>query len=152
MDRLLVVCAVKLNRTVRIFNLGGREEWQVNYEVGFDDSGLISALNYKFYLSSASFDTLMNKVYFIANYQTTANICYSNIPPRTYMRALGHLQACLGTGMVMERVATELLGLPVTTVQERSFIKDGESAICGRVRCTTVLGNYVDVAGLLVYR
>ena len=73
------LCALKLKKPVRIFNSriadmtmqGGREAWQFQYEVGYNDDGLITALKYDIHVDggSASGDTLaslaMGKYFFV---------------------------------------------------------------------------------------
>lgn len=69
-----------------------------------------------------------DNAYFIPNYQANANVCFTNTPSRTSMRAPGVVQTCLITEMVIERVAVEL-GLPLASVQQRNFIRDGQVTI-----------------------
>ena len=114
-----------------------------DYEVGFSADGTITALKYNFYVDAGidSADTMgstwmgMNwadNAYYFPNYRADAIVCYTNTPARTSMRCPGVVQTCLCTEMVIERVATEL-GLPITTVQQKNFITDGESAVCGQI-------------------
>lgn len=114
-----------------------------DYEVGFSADGTITALKYNFYLdagidsgdcSGSAFMGMYwaDNAYFFPNYRADATICYTNTPARTSMRAPGVVQASFCTEFVVERVAQEL-GLPVTQVQQKNFIADGELAICGQV-------------------
>lgn len=93
-------------------------------DAGIDDSDTIGSL----YMGMNWADN----AYYLPNYKAIARICYTNTPPRTSMRAPGVVQTSLFTEMVIERVALEL-GLPISAVQEKNFIKDGEVAICGQV-------------------
>lgn len=141
------LCATKVGRSVRIFNtrtadsvmIGSREGWAFDYEVAFSSDGKIQALKYEMYADAgaACTDTIgsvymgMNwadNAYYIPNYSASAQLCFTNTPPRTSMRAPGVVQTCFATEVVIERVAHEL-GLPTRTVQEANFIKDGDTTI-----------------------
>eukprot|EP01034_Spumella_vulgaris_P024084 gene24084-30387_t len=142
--------ASKLSRSVRIFNSrtaemsmqGGREGWAVDYVVGFAADGAISAIKYDFYVDAgiSSSDTIgslsmgvtwSDNAYFVPNIEINAKVCFTNTPARTSMRAPGVVQSCLATEMVIERIAVEL-GLSTTSVQQRNFIRDGETTITGQ--------------------
>lgn len=153
------LCTSKLHKPVKIFNSrawdmtmqGGREEWIADYEVGFSADGKIQAVTYEFYIDagSAMNDSIgalymgmhwADNAYFLPNYRAHATLCKTNTPSRTSMRAPGVVQTCLITEMVVERVATELK-LPLASVQQTNFIKDGESAVIGQVIIDCTLQN-----------
>lgn len=126
-----------------IYVVGAREEWLADFDVGFDAQGVIQGLRYRFYLNAGcvandSFGSLFmgnnwaDNAYYLPNYAADSVVCRTNTPSRTAMRAPGVVQSCLFTEMVVERVATALQ-LPLNTVQERNFIQNGQSAICGQV-------------------
>ena len=73
----------------------------------------------------------LESAYYIPHYAATAKICFTNTPPRTYMRAPGIVQCCFAMECVIERIAAEL-GLPLIAVQELNFIKDGKKTLKGR--------------------
>lgn len=120
-------------------SIGGREEWIADYEVGFNADGSLVALVYQFFIDAGSAlnDTIgalimgmlwADNAYYIPNYTANASVCFTNTPSRTSMRAPGVVHTCLITEMVIERISVEL-GLPLSTVQERNFIRDGQVTI-----------------------
>jgi xanthine dehydrogenase/oxidase len=136
-----------LKRPVRIFNSrtqdmnmnSGRSAFSIDYEIGFESDGTISAVSYEVYVESGinfydSYGDLFmgmrwaDNAYYIPNYKANATLCYTNTPPRTSMRAPGVVQMCLATEIVVERVAIEL-NLPVAAVQEKNFIQNGQTTI-----------------------
>lgn len=148
--------ATKLKRTVRIFNTrtadmmmsGGREGFSFDYDVGYTADGVVTALSYVIYVdvgndksdSVGAVYMAMNwadNAYYFPNYSAKATFAFTNTPSRTSMRAPGVVQSCFATEMVIERVAYEL-NLPVTLVQQRNFIRDGQTTIVGQpiVDCT----------------
>ena len=78
-----------------------------------------------------------DNAYYIPNYLAVAKVAYTNTAPRTSMRAPGVVQACFATEMVIERIAYEL-NIPVTDVQQRNFIQNGQTTIIEQpiVDCT----------------
>lgn len=160
------LASTKLKRTVRIFNTrtadmimsGGREAFSFDYEVGYTADGMITALTYTMYIDAGNDknDAIgglymgMNwadNAYYIPNYRATATLAFTNTPGRTSMRAPGVVQSCFATEMIVERIAYEL-NLPVTAIQERNFIRDGQTTILGQpiTDCTlpTVWGTLME--------
>jgi xanthine dehydrogenase/oxidase len=150
------LCAMKLGRTVRIFNdrtadmimTGGRESLAFDYEVGFTSSGLITALIINFFVEAgvdeqdaiADMAMSMNwadNAYHFPNYLAQATLVYTNTPARTFTRAPGIVQSCFATEVVVERVAWET-ERAITEVQELNFIQNGQSTINGQLitNCT----------------
>lgn len=122
--------------------LGGREEWQGRYRVGYDQSGRVLGLQYEFDVDagSAMSDALgslymgmhwADNAYYFPNYTANAALYKTNTPARTSMRAPGVLQSCLATEMVMEHVASSL-DMPLSFVQEANFIQPGQLTITGQ--------------------
>lgn len=159
----------KLKRTVRIVNsrtadmvmCGGREAFSFDYEVGYTADGVITAVTYNIYCdagnnSEGAFGGVymaMNwadNAYYLPNYSALATLCYTNTPARTSMRAPGVVQSSFATEMVVERVAYEL-NLPLAVVQQRNFIRDGQTTILNQpiVDCTlpTVWGTLMQRSG-----
>jgi xanthine dehydrogenase/oxidase len=151
------LCAMKLGRSVRIFNnrtsdmilTGGRESFAFDYEVGYTSSGQITAIKINFYIDAgiAYEDTIggmymgMNwadNAYYFPNYIAEATLVYTNTSARTSMRAPGVVQACLATEMIVERVAHET-SLSTTQVQQLNFIQDGQATISGQVVSNSTL-------------
>jgi xanthine dehydrogenase/oxidase len=78
-----------------------------------------------------------DNAYHFPNYLAQAKVCFTNTAPRTSMRAPGVVQCCLATEVIVERVAHEC-GLPTHLVQEKNFIKNGDTTIVGQTiaECT----------------
>lgn len=127
---------------------GGREDWIAEYQVGYDATGLIQAVIYKFYVDAgcANSDAIgsaymgmlwADNAYYLPNYVATLKLCYTNTPARTSMRAPGVVQSCFFTEAIVESVANGL-GLPLNVVQERNFLANGLTTINGQeiTNCT----------------
>jgi xanthine dehydrogenase/oxidase len=144
------LCSKKLKKPVRIFNTrtadmamqGGREGWRFDYEVGFSDDGLITALKYNIYIDGGMNcgDTIgsmqmglmwADNTYYLPNFLADAKFCFTNTAPCTAMRAPGVVQSCFAIEAVVDRVAFELK-IPNLTVQQRNFLTDGETTILGQ--------------------
>ena len=145
------LCAYKIGRPVRMqlsrttdMNMqSGREAWLFDYEVGFDSEGKINALNYEIFVDAgynpndtggSAFMGMVwaDNAYFLPNYEAKLVLCKTNTPPRTSMRTPGVLQSNVALELVLDRIAA-ILGLPTSVVQQRNFIKDGLTTICGQV-------------------
>jgi xanthine dehydrogenase/oxidase len=75
--------------------------------------------------------------YKMENFEGHGTLCFTNTPPRTFVRTPGALQSCLFTEMIMDHIAAEL-DLPLWVVQERNFLHDGDKIMNGQVieNCT----------------
>eukprot|EP00898_Chlorokybus_atmophyticus_P006626 jgi/Chlat1/6965/Chrsp52S06619 len=133
------VAAEKLHVPVRLnldrnadFRLGaGRAESLVEYEVGFDGSGMVQALRVKGFVQAgpwhdtASFDldglaACIDSAYNIPHLSVDVKLCRTNLAPRVIMRAPGYSQAALVNETIMEHVAAHL-GIDSATVKRRNF-------------------------------
>jgi xanthine dehydrogenase large subunit len=149
------LASLLVKRPVRIFNTrtadmnmhSGREGYSFDYEVGYDSSGQILSVIYDIYCEAGySYTDAINSLnmammwadnaFFLPNYLARAKLCYTNTPPRTYVRAPGVVQSCVATGILLERVAAEL-GLPADYVKNKNFLQDGNTTIMGQVRLIT---------------
>ena len=72
-----------------------------------------------------------DNAYYFPNYCARAKMCKTNVPSKTSMRAPGVVQACHATEIVVERVGFEL-GVDTRVVQEKNFIRDGQTTILGQ--------------------
>ena len=48
----LLTCAYFYDILLFLCDIGGREAWQMNYQVGFSKDGLVTALKYDFYIDA----------------------------------------------------------------------------------------------------
>ncbi len=122
--------------------MGGREPLIVDYDVGFDAAGRVSALSLKVYMdggaatdnSAGDCDMAMlwiDNAYHFPNFRATQFVVKTNLPVTTSMRAPGVVQAVLATEKVLAAVA-RVLGVPMRAVQEANFYQDGNTAPYGQ--------------------
>eukprot|EP00891_Asterochloris_glomerata_P008497 jgi/Astpho2/8497/Aster-05539 len=120
-----------LNRNTDLRLNGGRSETEVEYSVGFDDSGHISALEVKSWCLAGWFKDIadndlaglmsgLDQVYDIPHLHVEGKLCRTNLAPRTIMRGPGFLNAVMVAEQVVEHVAAHL-GLDGTEVRQRNF-------------------------------
>ncbi|KAL3141630.1 hypothetical protein ABBQ32_004865 [Trebouxia sp. C0010 RCD-2024] len=131
------VAAHKLGKQVRLtynrntdFRQNG--ETEVEYSVGFDADGIISALECKAWCLAGAFLDLawndlygvmtgLDQVYELPNLHLEGKMCRTNLVPRTIVRGPGFLNAVMIMEQVVEHVAG-YLGLDATLVRERNFM------------------------------
>ena len=73
----------------------------------------------------------LQNVYNVPNAHFSGNVCKTNIPSCTAMRAYGRPQAQLIMESIITHVAHELGSDPVK-IREMNFINDGEKLVTGR--------------------
>lgn len=135
------VAANKLGKQVRLtYNRntdfrqnGGRSETEIEYSVGFDTNGVISALECKAWCLAGAFLDLawndlygvmtgLDMVYELPNLHLEGKMCRTNLMPRSIVRGPGFLNAVMVMEQVVEHVAG-YLGLDATMVRERNFMR-----------------------------
>ncbi|KAK2160249.1 hypothetical protein LSH36_137g03000 [Paralvinella palmiformis] len=125
-----------LDRDTDMQITGGRHPVLAQYKVGVKKSGLVTALELKFYLnagcttdmSPAVLDVLclsFDNCYQIPNVQINGRICKTNLPSNTAMRGFGHPQMTCVVETWMQHVA-ERLDLNPEQVRELNMRKSGE--------------------------
>jgi xanthine dehydrogenase/oxidase len=129
------VCCTN-DRATDFAMVNGREAMLFNYDVGFDDKGIVSALKLTMYMDAGCIvegswgdsDMAMlwgDNTYYFANYEAEAKLCKTNNVSTTSMRSPGVVQSVFAVESIIERVANTL-NLPVTHVQEANFYKVGQ--------------------------
>jgi len=125
------VAANKLNKPVHVTMdladnmkmIGKRHPFQCDYQVGFDDTGKISALKMTYYADGGcSFDstpgtmdmalTTADNCYYFPNYRVEGIDCYTNLPSNTSCRAPGCVPSIFFVESVVEAVADYLQTSP----------------------------------------
>ncbi len=136
---LAAVAARKTNRAVRfVFDIyhdqqtnAGRCEFQSSYQVGYDATGRVLALDVTAFCGGGTvmdavidtcqeFQTSVDGCYSIPDFRTQATPCAMNRAPNTSLRAPGHVQASFLIESVMDAVAEDL-GLDAQLVRQRNF-------------------------------
>jgi xanthine dehydrogenase/oxidase len=136
---LAAVAAHKTGRPVRFVldiyhdqqTNSGRLEFQSHYQVGFDDSGKLLAVDINAYAggsaimdgihdSIAEFNTSADCCYHISDFRVQTFPCSLNRAPNTALRAPGHVQSSFLMESIIDAVALDR-GLDVQTVRETNF-------------------------------
>jgi len=126
-------CQVRLalNRNTDMALCGGRPEYDVTYDVGFDDQGRLLAVDIKCVLLGGAYADMTfvdiwgaagaaDNVYAVPAFRAQWSIARANLPPRTTVRGPGDLEAICIMENIIEHVAAEC-GLPPHVVRERNF-------------------------------
>lgn len=115
---------------------GKRHPYQNDYEVAFDDSGLIQALKVNFFSDGGAYNDLSTAVlgrslthaenaYYIPNTRIIGRICKTNLPPNTAFRGFGGPQGVLTMESIVEDIAA-YLKLDAFSVRRRNLYGLGE--------------------------
>eukprot|EP00747_Dinoflagellata_sp_TGD_P068671 gnl/TRDRNA2_/TRDRNA2_155810_c1_seq1.p1 gnl/TRDRNA2_/TRDRNA2_155810_c1~~gnl/TRDRNA2_/TRDRNA2_155810_c1_seq1.p1 ORF type:complete len:648 (-),score=119.38 gnl/TRDRNA2_/TRDRNA2_155810_c1_seq1:125-1957(-) len=123
-----------LNRNQDIVMTGGRHPVHTSYEVGFDETGKISALKVEAYTDGGQGDPCngfvnmvignnTEQIYGIPNYHVDVHQCTTHKTPTTAVRGPGEPQASFIIETVMEHVATEV-GKSAQEVREVNIYTD----------------------------
>jgi xanthine dehydrogenase large subunit len=135
---LAAIVAQKLRRPARIVLgrdddmriTGKRHPFKGEYRVGFNDDGLIEALDLKLYsnggfsmdLSMAVLERALlhaDNAYFIPHFRVTGRICKTNLPSNTAFRGFGGPQGVLNIENIIEEIAQKL-GIDALEVRQRN--------------------------------
>jgi xanthine dehydrogenase large subunit len=124
---MAAMVAQKLRRPARFFIskdddmrcTGKRHPFKSWYRVGFDDAGVISALDLKLFsnggcsldLSMAVLERAMlhsDNAYFIPHFRVNGRICKTNLPSNTAFRGFGGPQGVVNIENIIEEIAQKL--------------------------------------------
>lgn len=114
---------------------GKRHPYQTDYQVAFDDDGLVVAAKFDFYSDGGAFADLSTAVmertllhadnaYFIPNFEVHGQVCRTNFPPNTAFRGFGGPQGMAVMENVMQEIAIHL-GLDALEVRRRNCYGKG---------------------------
>jgi len=98
---------------------GGRHPFQNDYELAFDDAGVLHGLRVDFYSDGGAFADLSTSVlgramthaenaYYIANVRILGTVCRTNTPPNTAFRGFGGPQGVINIENAMDEIAAYL--------------------------------------------
>ena len=141
-----------LTRAEDLTMIGGRCEMEAEYDVGFDDAGVIQALAIRaIFLGGARKEISIfipqlmlgtaDQAYAMAAMDVSVRLVRTNLPPRTIMRAPGTLQATIVAESVVETVATALGADPVAVREANLLTHDSLPDV--RKPCAGVLAQGV---------
>ncbi|MEX0365486.1 MAG: xanthine dehydrogenase molybdopterin binding subunit [Ruegeria sp.] len=159
-NALAVACAIAARRTGRPCKMrydrdddmvitGKRHDFRIDYEVGFDDAGVISALDVRQYtrcgwamdLSLPVADRAMlhaDNAYFLPHVRIESHRLRTNTQSATAFRGFGGPQGMLGMERIADHVAGHL-GLDPLAVRQANFYSSDPDALQ-----TTPYGQEVD--------
>jgi xanthine dehydrogenase large subunit len=124
-------CKFRADRDDDFLITGKRHPMTVEYQVGFDDEGILQGLEINFFadcgysadLSRAIVDRAMyhaDNAYFCGNSTFTGHCCYTNKVSNTAFRGFGGPQGMLAMEHIIERIATTL-GADALTIRQRNL-------------------------------
>ncbi|MBT8076985.1 MAG: xanthine dehydrogenase molybdopterin binding subunit [Gammaproteobacteria bacterium] len=124
-------CKLRLDRDVDMLMTGKRHDFVIDYEVGFDDDGLISGIRFEFAarcgmsadLSGAINDRTMfhcDNAYFLENISIVSHRCKTNTVSNTAFRGFGGPQGMFAIEHVIDDIARYLSRNPLD-VRKRNF-------------------------------
>jgi xanthine dehydrogenase large subunit len=135
---LAALAAMRLRRPARLMLgrdddmaiTGKRHPFKGIYRVGFNDDGIIEALDLQLYsnggfsmdLSMAVLERALlhsDNAYFIPHFRVTGRICKTNLPSNTAFRGFGGPQGVLNIENVIEEIAQKL-GIDAIEVRRRN--------------------------------
>ena len=140
-------CKLRLDRDDDMKMTGKRHDFEIDYDVGFDDDGRISGIEFMFAsrcgmsadLSGAINDRTMfhcDNAYFLDNVTIVSHRCKTNTVSNTAFRGFGGPQGMFAIEYVMDDIARHL-GLDPLDVRSANFYGKDE-------RNTTQYGQVVD--------
>ena len=146
-------CKMRYDRDDDMIITGKRHDFRIDYDVGFDDEGLITALDVRHYtrcgwamdLSLPVADRAMlhaDNAYWLPNVRIESHRLRTNTQSATAFRGFGGPQGMLGMERIVDHVAAEL-GLEPLVVRQRNFYASGGS-ISGQEMQTTPYGQPVE--------
>jgi xanthine dehydrogenase/oxidase len=138
------VASYHLHRPVRMildrdvdFSLSGtRHAFRGNYEVGFDDQGIIEGVDVNLYCNAGysmdlSFSVMERALfhslnaYKCGNIRAVGHLCKTNLLTATAFRGFGGPQGMMVCETWIDHIAREL-NLPIETVRERNLVQAGD--------------------------
>ena len=129
-------CKLRLDRDVDMLMTGKRHDFEIDYEVGFDDNGRIEGIEFMFAsrcgmsadLSGAINDRTMfhcDNAYFLENATIVSHRCKTNTVSNTAFRGFGGPQGMFGIECVVDDIARHL-GKDPLDVRRENFYGIGE--------------------------
>ncbi|UWR21780.1 xanthine dehydrogenase molybdopterin binding subunit [Sulfitobacter sp. S190] len=127
-------CKMRYDRDDDMVITGKRHDFRIDYDVGFDDDGRLTAVDFTHYarcgwamdLSLPVADRAMlhaDNAYHLADVRITSHRLKTNTQSATAFRGFGGPQGIVGIERVMDHVAAHL-GLDPLVVRQRNFYRD----------------------------
>jgi len=125
-------CKLRLDRDVDMIMTGKRHDFEIDYEVGFGDSGRIEGIEFMFAsrcgmsadLSGAINDRAMfhcDNTYFLENVTILSHRCKTNTVSNTAFRGFGGPQGMFGIEYVVDEIARHLGKDPLDVRRENFY-------------------------------
>jgi xanthine dehydrogenase/oxidase len=129
--------SVVANRNTDIQMIGGREPMCVDYDVGYDNTGKLTAVKVHLHVEagctmdgsggSAEMGMLWSDhAYNVESFDCTATLYKTNLPTNTSCRSPGNIQSCYAMEEVLYRIS-ENLNIDIMQLQELNMYKSGDS-------------------------
>ena len=129
-------CKLRLDRDADMIMTGKRHDFVVDYDVGFDDTGRIKGIDFRFAsrcgisadLSGPVNDRTMfhcDNAYFLENVRIESHRCRTNTVSNTAFRGFGGPQGMVAIEYAIDDIA-RTLGLDPLDVRRRNFYGIGE--------------------------
>ncbi|MEM6759039.1 MAG: xanthine dehydrogenase molybdopterin binding subunit [Pseudomonadota bacterium] len=146
-------CKMRYDRDDDMMITGKRHDFRIDYDVGFDDAGKISALDVRHYtrcgwamdLSLPVADRAMlhaDNAYFLPAVRIESHRLRTNTQSATAFRGFGGPQGMLGMERIIDHIA-ETLGADALAVRKANFYAAGRG-ISGQKKQTTPYGQEVN--------
>ncbi len=127
---------LRLDRDDDMIMTGKRHDFRIDYDVGFDDTGRIVALElmqaarcgYSADLSGAIADRAMfhaDNAYYLENVHITSYRCRTNTVSNTAFRGFGGPQGMVGMERIIDHIARHLNLDPLTVRRRNFYDRDG---------------------------
>jgi xanthine dehydrogenase large subunit len=134
---------VILDRTEDMLATGKRHPFKSYYQVGFDDTGKITAYDVELLANGGAFADLSipileramfhaENAYFIPNVRIRGRACRTNLPPNTAFRGFGGPQGIFVIENIIEEIAHKL-NLDPLEVRLRNLYQKGDFAPYGQI-------------------
>lgn len=130
-----------LQRHDDMVNTGKRHPYTSDFILGLDETGKILSWEVDYYQNSGAASDLSTAImertllhttgsYFIPNVRATGYCCRTNLAPNTAFRGFGAPQAMFVIEAAI-RKASQVIGIPVETLQKTNLLKPGDEFPCG---------------------
>ena len=147
-------CKMRYDRDDDMIITGKRHDFRIDYDVGFDDAGRITALDVRHFtrcgwaldLSLPVADRAMlhaDNAYFLPNVRIESHRLRTNTQSATAFRGFGGPQGMFGMERIVDHVAATL-GLDPLLVRQRNFYASFGDTSEGKQAQTTPYGQKVD--------
>ena len=136
-DRLKKPARLILSKDDDMIMTGKRNPFEIDYHVGFDKNGLITALDIQLFSDGGAFADLSTAImerailhcdnaYYIPNIKVLGQVCRTNFHPHTAFRGFGGPKGVAVIEYIMEEIAHHLKKDALSIRQLNCYAVDGE--------------------------